>query len=287
MRRPALWHGGLVLSVALCSFALLAPIAAGRGAAGVRQQAAPPETAAQCFTKLRQLVGALAKLDQLADQVKGGKVYLFSNGRVYYPIDKGKYETFIAAEGLIATGSPDIGGLAEFAQRSTAKTLKKLLVQVDDGHNLVQAREKRCNDLKNGTGGSATTATTGSEAGLTLTITLDMAQEAINLKTNTLTPAEGSPGASIQLKSGSSYDGTAKVTGGELPAGYIVYIEFHSQIWAVLSPAGGSFSVAEAAGFAAGNDVTAAACVNGGHKGDPALPTTCLGGAVITLNWTA
>jgi len=120
----------------------------------------------------------------------------------------------------------------------------------------------------------------------TLTITLGGATETRDLKTGAPTPPVGSAGASAHLKSGPAYAGTTAV-GGTLPAGYTVYVFYHSAIWQVLGPEGGPFMVQEAAGFGASNDVEAWACVTGGTKGG-SLPTKCLygEGTDISIYWS-
>ena len=132
-----------------------------------------------------------------------------------------------------------------------------------------------------------TQPTTGTGTGATLTITLGTASETSNLDDNTVTPPEGSPGATTHLKSGPPATSGEVTVGGTLPADYVVYIFFHSQIWSVLPATGGSFDVMEAAGFGAGNDIEAVACLKGANKGDQSLPSTCKGrGADVTIYWT-
>jgi hypothetical protein len=276
---------GLSLIVCLVTFPALAVSPA---FAASSRRAAVPETAPECFNKLRQIVADLASLERLANDVRAGNVYLRFERHVFYPIDKSKYTDTVSAELLIMTGSDDPALIAEVAQKATASALKKLLITIESGHELVQAVEKRCNDLKNGGSGSTSTGATGSEVpALALTIKLEGATENSDLNTNVQTPPEGSPGASVSLKSGPPYTGSVEVTGA-LPTDYVIYITYHSQVWSVLPATGGEFTVQENAGFGAPNYVEAVACVTGGKKGDPYVPNTCKGrGATITINWSA
>jgi len=110
---------------------------------------------------------------------------------------------------------------------------------------------------------------------LELTITLGGATQTRNLRTDTLAHPVHSPATIAHLQSGQTYVGNVTVT-GTLPAGYTVYVFHHSQVWAVLNPTGGDFSVGEAKGFGAANDVSAHVCQTGAKKGDGYMPPPCL-----------
>jgi hypothetical protein len=118
--------------------------------------------------------------------------------------------------------------------------------------------------------------------GTPILLTLDGTTVTGNLN-GTQTPAEGSPGATIRPTSGQPYKGTVTVK-GELPSGDVVYIEYHSQTWAVLSASGGDFTVQESAGSGPANDVDVLVCPAGGKQGGP-LPNNCVGKAVISIYW--
>ena len=85
---------------------------------------------------------------------------------------------------------------------------------------------------------------------------------------------------------GSGYQVTVDVNGPPLPAHYTVYIIYHSQVAADLGPTGGPFTVMEAAGFGASNDVDATACQDTTPALAPAIQGKCLGReAIIDIYW--
>ena len=153
-----------------CLVALAAFSASGARAAPQRR-AAQPETASQCFAKLRKLVAALAKLERLHDEVAAGKVYLTYDEKVFYPVDKTDYEVDAAAM-IAIRGEPDslLAAVIDLSRERTVSNARKLETRIEDGHVLVQAREKRCNDLKTG----SSSGTSGGTAGSTV-FTLDAA----------------------------------------------------------------------------------------------------------------
>jgi len=126
-------------------------------------------------------------------------------------------------------------------------------------------------------------------SGPEMTIMLEDAHQSVNLATGALSPGNHAPQATTHLQSGASYSGSVS-TGGILPPGYTIYVFFHSQVWAVLSPTGGSFTVGENKGFGAQNDVEAVACLAGARVGGP-LPIDrngqrgCLYNADIDIIW--
>ncbi len=132
-------------------------------------------------------------------------------------------------------------------------------------------------------------AGTPQPGGPEMTIMLEDAHQSVNIATGALSPGNHAPQATTHLQSGMSYSGSVS-TGGILPPGYTIYVFFHSQIWAVLSPTGGSFTVGENRGFGAQNDVEAVACLAGARVGGP-LPIDrngqrgCLYNAVIDIIW--
>jgi hypothetical protein len=113
---------------------------------------------------------------------------------------------------------------------------------------------------------------TGSGAPLSLKISLKDASQERNLNTDALTNPTDSPTANVHLQSGPPYSGEVEVI-GTMPPGYEVYVFYHSQVWDVLGPTGGTFVVQEQPGFGAANDVEAWACLTGGKPHDPSLPS--------------
>jgi hypothetical protein len=134
--------------------------------------------------------------------------------------------------------------------------------------------------LPGANGSTGNTGATGEKSGTLLTIKLGSAEQTSNLKTGTVDPPSGSPGDTVNLKSGGNgYQVTVEVSGPPLPAHYTVYIIYHSQVQADLGPTGGTFTVNEAPGFGAANDVDALACLDTNHS-------SCLGReAIIDINW--
>lgn len=132
-------------------------------------------------------------------------------------------------------------------------------------------------------------STPDESTGPELTIMLADAHQSRNLQTGALSPGNHAPGATTHLQSGSQYEGSVSI-GANLPAGYTIYIFFHSQVWAVLSPTGGGFTVGENKGFGAANDVDAVVCLAGASVGG-LLPNDrdgqkgCLYNADIDIFW--
>ena len=151
------------LVIAAAALAVV-PLAAYRASAAGDHRSAPRETAPECFTKLRQLVTALAKLEHAAEDTQAGKIYLLREKGVYYPVEKTAWEAFTNAYLLVHTATYDPQGSVEVAAKVSAKNLKRLRTEIQVGHELVQSREKRCNDLKQGGGsaGAGSTPTGGS-----------------------------------------------------------------------------------------------------------------------------
>jgi hypothetical protein len=148
-----------VLIAAVSVVALAASLAS--GAPRVQQRrTAGPETASECFTQLRTLVARVASLDRVLDRVKAGDVYLDYNPqtKTFYPVEKDT--VFVLGAALSAIQGPGYVVTEKALEALTKKSLAKLTAAAELGHQLVQAREKRCNDLKSG--GAAGGATAGS-----------------------------------------------------------------------------------------------------------------------------
>jgi hypothetical protein len=143
-------------SVGVCALAVAALGVSSPFAASSSHLAAR-ETAPECLAKLRQLVAALAKLDRLAGDVRDGKAYLYYDYKAFYPIDKVEAQLYVASLVTIKGGNAqDIAKTEQVLVGHSQQAAKKLDSEIARGHELVQARERRCNNLTSAGGGGST-----------------------------------------------------------------------------------------------------------------------------------
>ena len=249
----------------------------------------------QCRQNLAKARAALDTSESLAQLVAQKQIIFVPLGGVPVPVSVQQLEeiAFLRyAAGAIsartyARALAQVGVGLKVAKRTVASLVADATNERDKLENTCAALAQQLKQAQQG--GQGPTGSSGpTESGTLVTISLNnSASITKNLKTGSLTPPIGSPGATIHLKSGSAYDGEVTVT-GSLPANDTIYVIYHSQVWKVLPPTGGPFQVQEAAGFGAANDVDAAVCPAGGKQGDTSAPSPCVGGQTpdISIYWS-
>ena len=248
----------------------------------------------RCKQNLAEARAALDTSESLAQLVAQKQIIFVPVGSVPIPVSVQQLEeiAFLRyAAGEIsartyARALAQVGVGLKVAKRTATSLVTDATNERDKLENTCAALAQQLKQAQQG--GQGPTGSSGpTESGTLVTISVNSASITKNLKTGSLTPPIGSPGATIHLKSGSAYDGEVTVT-GSLPANDTIYVMYHSQVWKVLPPTGGPFQVQEAAGFGAANDVEAAVCPAGGKQGDTFAPSPCVGGQTpdISIYWS-
>ena len=125
-----------------------------------------------CFGLLRQAArrGEGSRQPRPArGRCDGGKFYVFYDGKKFYPVEKTAGDLYVASLITIKGGDAKAIAKAEAVLLGQSNNhLKKLQALIEYGHELVQARQKRCNELKNGSGASGSSGATAGSVTFTL-----------------------------------------------------------------------------------------------------------------------
>ncbi len=264
--------------ILLCVMSAIAAAGPGRDPTVVRKDLD------ECRRRLDDTRAQIVYVDQLAVDAHANKVLLVENKYPMSPDALTHAITVMALRGDDLARSA-LADMPKYLADQHARTLQAL---GDIAKDLAADRDRtsaRCGSLAAELKEAQRPPPPPPDTGVLMTITLESAMQTRNLKTGVTTAREHSPATTVSLPSGTAYNG-AVTTSAPLPDGYTIYIYYHSQIWAVLGPTGGAFTVRENVGFSSWNDVEAHACHTGGQVGGQLAPP-CLGGAgtSIDIQW--